>query len=156
ELVVDVGSANISGGEQGFDDIKAAHFGTAAERARPNAGAVLGAKRLAFRYGLFIHEIAGSDVSGVGEIRGNDFVVALGSVPACVGHPRGTVDMQAGTFMHELGHTLNLQHGGADDINCKPNYLSVMSYTRQIDGLPVDGRELDYSRAALATLDESN
>ena len=30
--------------------------------------------------------------------------------------------------MHELGHTLGLQHGGADDVNLKPNYLSVMSY----------------------------
>lgn len=35
--------------------------------------------------------------------------------------------------MHELGHTLNLKHGGIDHINCKPNYLSIMSYTRQFN-----------------------
>ena len=36
--------------------------------------------------------------------------------------------------MHEFGHDLNLHHGGVDDVNCKPNYLSVMSYARQIAG----------------------
>jgi hypothetical protein len=36
--------------------------------------------------------------------------------------------MQAGTFMHEFGHTLNLRHGGGDNTNNKPNYLSVMNY----------------------------
>lgn len=40
-------------------------------------------------------------------------------------------DYQAGTFMHELGHTLGLLHGGRDITNFKPNYLSVMSYYRQ-------------------------
>ncbi len=30
--------------------------------------------------------------------------------------------------MHELGHNLGLRHGGMDDLNCKPNYLSVMNY----------------------------
>jgi hypothetical protein len=38
------------------------------------------------------------------------------------------------TFMHELGHTLGLGHGGRnldgtpDYRNCKPNYVSVMNY----------------------------
>jgi hypothetical protein len=39
--------------------------------------------------------------------------------------------VQAGTFMHELGHTLGLRHGGGDDILYKPNYYSVMNYTWQ-------------------------
>ena len=45
--------------------------------------------------------------------------------------------------MHELGHNLGLHHGGAAtaiigrtsndyQMNCKPNYLSVMSYARQM------------------------
>ena len=45
--------------------------------------------------------------------------------------------------MHELGHNLGLHHGGpatakigrttADyKMNCKPNYLSVMNYARQM------------------------
>ncbi len=37
----------------------------------------------------------------------------------------------AGTIMHELGHTLGLRHGGTDDVNYKPNYLSVMNYAYQ-------------------------
>ena len=46
--------------------------------------------------------------------------------------------------MHELGHTLNLRHGGPAttavgttnyDMNCKVNYLSVMNYVRQFPGL---------------------
>jgi hypothetical protein len=31
-------------------------------------------------------------------------------------------------IMHELGHSLGLQHGGNDEINDKPNYPSVMNY----------------------------
>jgi hypothetical protein len=57
--------------------------------------------------------------------------------------------------MHELGHTLGLRHGGGDDINCKPNYLSVMSYSRQFSDLIPD-RPLDYSWVELPTLDEAN
>ena len=45
--------------------------------------------------------------------------------------------------MHELGHNIGLHHGGpatavsgrtAEDysMNCKPNYLSVMNYARQM------------------------
>ena len=50
--------------------------------------------------------------------------------------------------MHELGHNLNLDHGGLHssflpynvgstnyNMNCKPNYLSVMIYSRQV---PID------------------
>ena len=60
---------------------------------------------------------------------------------------------QASTFMHELGHTLGLRHGGRDDINNKPNFFSVMNYAHAFPG---DRYILDYSRRALATLDEGN
>ena len=70
----------------------------------------------------------------------------------------GTRDEQAGTFMHELGHNFGLEHGGAHlnpapatptgpsppfgsgnyVKNCKPNYLSVMTYTRQVPTTLVD------------------
>ena len=39
-------------------------------------------------------------------------------------------DFQAEVFMHEIGHSLGLLHGGGDGIECKPNYLSVMNYAR--------------------------
>jgi hypothetical protein len=82
----------------------------------------------------------------------------------------GTIQQQAGTLMHELGHNLNLVHGGDPDpaqreINNKPNYLSVMNYSFQTRGIPPtdpDGpagpltARVDYSRADLADLDENN
>jgi hypothetical protein len=42
----------------------------------------------------------------------------------------------AGTFMHELGHTLGLLHGGNKDEERRANYYSVMSYAYQITGVP--------------------
>ena len=77
----------------------------------------------------------------------------------------GTIQQQAGTLIHELGHNLNLGHGGGEWLNNKPNYLSVMNYTFQLGGIPptdpdgaagpLTGR-IDYSRSALATLVENN
>lgn len=34
----------------------------------------------------------------------------------------------AATFIHELGHNLGLRHGGDEDVNLKPNYVSTMNY----------------------------
>lgn len=82
--------------------------------------------------------------------------MSLGSWTQVNGHGVGTVDEQAGTLMHEFGHNLGLLHGGLDNVNCKPNYLSVMSYSRQTDSNPIVGRPLDYSRSTLSTLDENN
>ncbi len=65
---------------------------------------------------------------GVGEVGGNDFI---------------EFNHNAGTIMHEFGHTLNLRHGGDEGNNCKPNYISVMSYTQQhaiYHNILVDGR----------------
>jgi hypothetical protein len=59
--------------------------------------------------------------------------------------------------MHELGHTLGLEHGGDEAHNCKPNYLSVLNYAY---GLPSAGGDpnlpLDYSHGAHLTLDEAS
>jgi len=72
--------------------------------------------------------------------------------------------------MHEMGHTLNLFHGGAPidpdapdpqnpvDINCKPNYRSVMNYLYQFnqsDGGFAD-RPLDYARTTYAQINEDS
>ena len=64
-------------------------------------------------------------------ITASDFIVSLGGWAV----PGGTQDQQAGTFMHELGHNLALFHGGFENRNRKPNYLSVMSYACQMGGL---------------------
>jgi hypothetical protein len=75
--------------------------------------------------------------------------------------------MQAGTFMHELGHTLGLLHGGDEEVQFKPNYHSVMNYTWQMPAptpaSPTARQRayttswtLDYSSSAFPDLDENN
>ncbi len=68
---------------------------------------------------------------GQGELGGDDFI---------------SHNLDGGTLMHELGHNLNLDHGGSEPTNCKPNYLSVMNYNLQF-GIPRVGGSfiLDYS-----------
>jgi hypothetical protein len=144
-------------GTPDFDTVKNAMFGTAAERADPNATNILNAKRFVFHYDLFVHNLLGlGGTSGCSELPGNDTVVSLGSWTVVGGHGVGSVDEQGGTLMHELGHNLNLRHGGGENTNCKPNYLSVMSYARQIDNFFIFGRPLDYSRSALPPLNENS
>src|SRR5262245_31935629 len=141
-----------------YDAIKATNFGKFDAANLPSAKAV-NAMRLAFRYVLFAHNLTpnpidgGTGSSGCGEIGGDDAVVSLGSFSSTtvdgITHPRGLTDDQAGTFMHEFGHLLGFQHGGEDAINNKPNYRSVMNYSRQFSGSPITGRRLDYSRSEL-------
>jgi hypothetical protein len=65
-----------------------------------------------------------------------------------------------GTFMHELGHTLGLRHGGGDNVQYKPNYYSVMNYSFQVPGgqnnptLARGSWRLMYSHYALPPLNE--
>ena len=133
----------------GFDQIKSVHFGTTTERG------VTGwndngwkQKQQVFHYAFFTTTQYGNpSSSGIGELFGNDFMVSLGSFSGGV----GSEEQQAGTFMHELGHNLNLNHGGDVSTNCKPNYLSVMSYSRQMGDL-VPTRDVDYSRLAMGPL----
>jgi hypothetical protein len=123
------------------------------------------ARNLVFHYSIFAHQYgnpAGTS-SGLAEGCGlsacNDFIVSLGTwprqnvdvnrdgVPDLVGallrSPSGlpvdgTVNQHLGTFLHELGHNLSLGHGGLDGVNFKPNYLSVMNYSWQVNGLAFD------------------
>lgn len=160
-----------------FDPLKRAHFGTPGDRASANAAQILIAKRLVYRYNLWAHNtMPASALSGIAELPGNDFIVSLGSwptctpgfadacdrnpngTPTCAGGARcesgGTLNEQTGTFMHEMGHTLGLRHGGSDHENCKPNYLSTMTYIWQTIGLQ-PGDVFDYSRNELPPLDEN-
>lgn len=132
-----------------YGPIKNANYGTPAERANPNARL---AKRLAYRYSLWAHnQSANNSTSGISNQPSADTEITLGSFPFQV----GTTLQQAGVFMHELGHDLGLGHGGSDQINNKPNYLSVMNYTFTTTGR-VPGNIIDYSISALATLVETN
>lgn len=114
-----------------------------------------------FHYCILAHNAAEEygSISGVAEIGGNDFIVTLGSWPDEDGNPVGTAADQAGTFMHELGHNLGLEHGGGAPLspaqrvtNRKPNYLSTMNYLFQVAS--INGR-FDYSRSQAAPLDET-
>ena len=60
-----------------------------------------------------------------------------------------------GTFMHELGHTLGLRHGGCDHEHYKPNYLSVMNYAFQTTGLVGSGM-VGYSDYKLPDINEAH
>lgn len=163
-----------------FNAVKGARFGTAAERGAANWKAIKAAKQKVFHYVLFSHTQAPNNTSsGCAEIHGNDFYVSLGAwghedgagpftcsdgvdngsadgadaadgSGDCTSGVIGTQGEHEGTFMHELGHNLDLEHGGGDSFNYKPNYLSVMNYTFQMPYI-VPNRPLDYSRWVLPT-----
>lgn len=75
--------------------------------------------------------------SGRAEIRGNDIMVTLGQwFTGNYNTANYIVNWQSSTLMHELGHNLGLLHGGFENNNYKPNYISVMNYLYQLNGLP--------------------
>lgn len=147
-----------SGQQRGFDQLKSKFFGTDSTWKQ---------KKQVFHYALFVHNQCSGASSGNAEVFGNDMIISLGSFDGSIGNP----EQQAGTFMHELGHNLNLGHGGppldildnpatptvneALSINCKPNHLSVLSYSRQFPDL-VSNRALDYSRQILGSTGNPN
>ncbi len=99
--------------------------------------------------------------SGFSDIGGADSLITLG----LWGAAGQTDQVQGGTFMHELGHSNGLTHGGlyydtpntyfaTFEPNCKPNYQSVMSYLFQVDLL--DDGVLDYSEQGLNPLNENS
>lgn len=143
-----------------------------------NCEAILGARLLTTRYGLFGHALATSDNSGLAEMGGDEFVVTIHGMETgprarrAVGGPKMSEcervngdkeplarcarhEFEISTFMHELGHTLALAHGGDEDQNCKPNHASVMNYLYTFK-FNAGTRQLDYSHRPLPTLDEAN
>lgn len=102
--------------------------------------------------------------SGIADLPGRVHLVTLGSFTG----QTGTFSNQVGTFIHEFGHNLGQRHGGGDNGNYKPNYLSVMNYFYQLSGigpsLLVYGfantasgfDDFSYSHGLLPSLDESN
>jgi hypothetical protein len=90
-----------------------------------------------------------SGISGGGDLPGGDFMVTMGFWDNYV----GTDFFQASTILHEFGHNGDRWHGGGPPVvvevgqspnvkakvtfepNCKPNYLSAMSYMFQLHGL---------------------
>jgi hypothetical protein len=60
---------------------------------------------LVYRYCIFAQTFNAAENSGKADLPGQDFMVTLGTFSL-------TAETQASTFMHELGHTLGLGHGG--------------------------------------------
>ena len=147
--------------------VKLVNFGTADERAQPDWSTTgRAAKEMVYRYALFADSFktGAESSSGFSELAvipsgvalgGRSFAVTLGSWvrTASPGNGQavntmgGTDQQQAATFMHELGHSLGLQHSGnqrltgpdgkfgTDDdssVDDKPNYHSVMNYLWQM------------------------
>ncbi|MFD0662708.1 CARDB domain-containing protein [Thermocatellispora tengchongensis] len=170
------------GGLDDFDDLKIGYperpcdgtFGTRADRESSNCENILGAKRLVYHYGILAHALADrGTTSGYAETGddsaatvadalragtalpgGNDFVITLGAwTDEMIARNGGLSAVQAGVFLHELGHNLGLQHGGADPINCKPHYLSVMNYLYQFPA-NLSQRTPDFQDEERGTLNE--
>ena len=105
-------------------------------------------RRVMFSYMLFANSqettgAAGS--SGLAEVNGNDAMITMGGFGFTTAAANGFTDvqntqryinMQASTVMHEFGHNLGLRHGGFEDQNNKPNYISVMNYMYTLLGIP--------------------
>ncbi len=90
-------------------------------------------------------------------IAASDLLITLGGFNGGV----GSQQQQAGTLMHEFGHNLGLKHGGNENTNFKPNYLSIMNYLYQLRGLDLGATAgvIDYSGTnfpVLAPLNEGS
>ncbi|MEW9533858.1 CARDB domain-containing protein [Microbispora sp. NPDC049125] len=175
---IDFSDDRAPGAYDDFDDLKqgnpakacgpdaTGNFGTDADRASPLCDKIMLFKRLHFRYGIFINGLTGSGTtSGRAELddRGsNDFVVSLGRwTTKMLDNVGGRAAAEQATLLHEIGHTFGLGHGGrynngtVDQINCKPNYQSVMSYSWQFANVDPD-RPLDYQRFGKEMLKEDD
>jgi len=88
-----------------------------------------------------------TSISGYSDLGGADSAVTLGLWETAPNQDMSKrANVIAGTLFHEIGHTLGLTHGGLYydslpsyvpnfDVNCKPNYQSVMNYLFQLDGV---------------------
>ena len=107
-----------------------------------------------FHYAFHPHRYNNGSSSGLAEINGDDLINAT------LGFYNNDL-MVAGTIQHELGHNLNLRHGGNINMNRKPNYNSVMSYNYQFYGVdndctPTGDGIVDYSHGLNPDLDEND
>lgn len=108
------------------------------------------ARHNVFKHCLFVDQYNGIRSGIANNIPGQFFIVANQDWV----FNGGNISV-GGTFMHELGHTLGLRHGGCDHELYKPNYLSVMNYTFQTTGLVGSGM-VGYSDYKLPDINEAH
>ncbi|MER7246807.1 hypothetical protein [Kribbella sp. NPDC000426] len=112
------------------------------------------ARKAVFHYMIWGDSYDGGCSSGQAfNIPNDTFIVTVG--PKCGWN--ATDDTNVGTFVHELGHNIGLKHGGTDNLNYKPNYLSVMNYSFQLGGvLKADGTKYwGYSNVQPTSINEA-
>lgn len=112
-------------------------------------------RKAVFHYMIWGDSYDGGCSSGQAfNIPNDTFIVTVG--PKCSWN--ATDNYNVGTFVHELGHNIGLKHGGTDNLNYKPNYLSVMNYAFQLGGvLKADGSLYwGYSNVAPPALNEAS
>jgi hypothetical protein len=104
--------------------------------------------------------------SGISQLPGGKVMVSLGLWDKV--NFVSSDEFIASTTLHELGHNVNLYHGGVPpqrtagsiyfEPNCKPNYLSVMNYSFVANGLRDDAgvAHFDYSSDTYSNVDEQS
>ena len=157
-IIQDYGQGDgLYGGNKVVDSNGVLGGGINSNEFRAHKSANFAANRIGyFHYMLFIHRYNSfSDSSGQAELPGDDSLVSL----YCFYNNTRFV---ANTIMHELGHNLNLRHGGRHNCNYKPNYNSIMNYRFQFTGIDrnsscdaIGDGILSYSKGDRITLRES-
>lgn len=111
------------------------------------------ARRGIFHYMIWADLYSNGSSSGIARYPGMDFLVTVGQT----NYGRASSDIRVGTFIHEFGHNLGLAHGGEDNYNYKPNYLSIMNYAYQFTGVPKQSgpNYFGYSNRQGMTIDEN-
>ena len=144
----------------GTDDPETGEYDFAAFDAIKERSFGVTGRRPAFHYCLFASAIPDKKSGGIApHVLSADFMIMYGDAfKFSDGTPRvPSLVEKAYAFMHELGHNLGLDHGGDEELNFKPNYISIMNYAFGAAGLlskNVRQRKLDYSRSELPSLNE--
>ncbi len=133
-----------------FDALANQHFGTVYDRLDSEWPAIRDAKLKVYRYGIIGPPLADGGAwgcaSGGPGFWSQYFMTTMDGAALTHAH------LQAKIILHEIGHTMGLGHGGGDDSDGKPNYVSVMN---SLDRSAYDeGVPIDFSREQLASLDE--
>ena len=154
---LDAGSArsakyNLGGGNEISYQALDSEF-NALHRIKATEGKFNTAREGTFHYVIWGDYYDNGTSSGIANFGGRNLMVTVG--PTFWG--KASSDIRVAVFVHELGHNLALSHGGWDEINYKPNYLSVMNYMYQIYGVRRASGELkfSYSTRAYKDLDET-